>query len=695
MIQEGYIFPRLNAPRKKSIPDELKEYHAQTIKPKRDEAKEIYSDFTENFALSPKEQIAILKQMKKHIEVLSTITQKFASRYQRYKLENKLIDFNDLEHLTLDILRKEDGKRSEAARYYQNKFEEVLVDEYQDINAVQEAILTLVSKADEKVGNYFMVGDVKQSIYGFRLADPNLFLSKYDQYEKGIEGERIILAENFRSRQEILSFTNFIFKQLMDQELGNLTYDKNAELVYGNHLFDEEKSKSSYETELLVYEKEKTAEVKNSLFDELNDPLEIHTKTSGEILMVASKIMNLIDEGFEIYDKKLKIMRPIQYHDIVLLTPTKKNNLEIQELFQELGLPTAMNETQNFFQTTEVTIMMSLLKIIDNPRQDIPFVAVLRSPIVGLNEPELTYIRLENRQADFYEAAKDYSKAPFTDLRNINAQKKIRNFLESLDRWREFARRKSVVDLIRYLYQETGFIDYVGGMTAGKQRKANLEALYHRAASYEKTSFKGLYRFIRFIDKMQEKEKDLAEPTSILLEENAIRVMTIHASKGLEFPLVFLMDLSKRFNDGDWTGSYVFERDLGIGLKYKDPKEQIESSTLVDTAIKNIKKKTSYAEEMRLLYVAMTRAEQKLFLVGSAKSKEAAFKKWDEGNLESKRILPSRLRLDINNFMDWLGTAIARHQIADEDTASLQANSEIKNAPVQFSYEFYSEEQII
>ncbi|MDN6196354.1 MAG: helicase-exonuclease AddAB subunit AddA, partial [Atopostipes suicloacalis] len=411
--------------------------------------------------------------------------------------------------------------------------------------------------------------------------------------------------------------------------------------------------------------------------------------------MVASKIMNLIDEGFEIYDKKLKIMRPIQYHDIVLLTPTKKNNLEIQELFQELGLPTAMNETQNFFQTTEVTIMMSLLKIIDNPRQDIPFVAVLRSPIVGLNEPELTYIRLENRQADFYEAAKDYSKAPFTDLRNINAQKKIRNFLESLDRWREFARRKSVVDLIRYLYQETGFIDYVGGMTAGKQRKANLEALYHRAASYEKTSFKGLYRFIRFIDKMQEKEKDLAEPTSILLEENAIRVMTIHASKGLEFPLVFLMDLSKRFNDGDWTGSYVFERDLGIGLKYKDPKEQIESSTLVDTAIKNIKKKTSYAEEMRLLYVAMTRAEQKLFLVGSAKSKEAAFKKWDEGNLESKRILPSRLRLDINNFMDWLGTAIARHQIADEDTASLQANSEIKNAPVQFSYEFYSEEQII
>ncbi|MDN6161724.1 MAG: helicase-exonuclease AddAB subunit AddA, partial [Atopostipes sp.] len=695
LVNGDFEFKTLRAPRKKSISDELKEYHAQITKPQRDEAKSIYQDFTENFALSPKEQVKILQKMEKHVKILSKITQEFAKAYQGYKMEQKLIDFNDLEHLTLDILRSGDADRgSEAAQYYQDKFEEVLVDEYQDINAVQEAILSLVSETDEDEGNYFMVGDVKQSIYGFRLADPELFLSKYKSYENGLEGDRIVLAENFRSRKEILAFTNFIFKQLMDESLGNFAYDKNAELLYGNKNFDKYESTSNYETELLLYEKDEKTKQSEKKFDELNDRLEIHTKTSGEILTVASRIMELIDEGFEIYDKKEEKMRPLEYRDIVLLTPTKKNNLEIQEVFQELDLPTAINETQNFFQTTEVTIIMSLLKIIDNPRQDIPFVAVLRSPIVGLNEVELTYIRLEDQQADFYEAARLYAEADFIDRRNIEVQKKVQDFLDNLDNLREYARRKSVVNLIAIIYQETGFMDYVGGMSGGKQRKANLEALYHRAASYEKTAFKGLYRFIRFIDKMQEKDKDLAEPTSILLEENAIRVMTIHASKGLEFPVVFLMDMSKRFNNRDWVGNYVLDRELGIGLKYKNPEQQVESSTLVDTAIKNIKKKTSYAEEMRILYVALTRAEQKLFLVGSVKSKENAFKKWDKGNESREEVLDTRSRLSTNNFMDWIGLAIARHKIADNDANSLQENQQIRNYPVRFDYRFYSKERI-
>lgn len=231
-------------------------------------------------------------------------------------------------------------------------------------------------------------------------------------------------------------------------------------------------------------------------------------------------------------------------------------------------------------------------------------------------------------------------------------------------------------------------------MPVGKQRKANLEALYHRAADYEQTTFKGLYRFIRFIDKMQEKDKDLAEPTSILLEQNAIRVMTIHASKGLEFPVVFLMDMSKRFNNSDWTGSYVFDQDLGFGLQYKDPKMQVQTSTLVDTAIKERKKQRGYAEQMRLLYVALTRAEQKLFLVGTEESKEKAFAKWDVGNASHEEVLSPRLRLSINNFMDWIGTAIARHQLADADVPSLQKNQQVKKYPVDFAYRFYSEEKI-
>lgn len=692
IISKGYTFSRLNAPRKKDIPEEIKELFHDELKDLRNEAKDYYQKFEKYFALSPTEQVKIIEETKEHVETLADLTENFTNDYQKYKEERKILDFNDLEHLTLKILRGNDGL-SEPSKYYQNKFSEVLVDEYQDINGLQEAILLHLTRPSDEVGNYFMVGDVKQSIYGFRLANPGLFLKKYQEYGQNINGKRIILAENFRSRENILSFTNFIFTQLMDIEVGNLDYDKNAELVYGNQNFD---YSDKFDTEILIYEKEEEEET--SFIDseiEVNEQISISHKTTGEILVTASKIKELIENDFEIYDKKLEKNRIIDYRDIVLLTPTKMNNLEIQEIFQEAGIPTAINETQNFFQTTEVTIMMSLLKIIDNPKQDIPLVAVLRSPIVGLNEIELTYIRLQNRQVDFYDAMLEYADAEFVDSKNIELQKKIKLFLKDLKRWRAYARKHSVVSLLRMLYRETGYTSYVSGMSGGKQRKANLEALYQRAATYENTSFKGLYRFIRFIDKMQERDKDLAEPISIIDGQNAVRVMTVHASKGLEFPVVFLMDMSKRFNHSDWTGSYVFDQQLGIGLEYKNADDRIRTSTFVDLVIKDVKKKNGYAEQMRLLYVALTRAEQKLFLVGTSKNKEEAFKKWDKGNLEQNRILPENLRLNTNNFMDWVGMSLARHNITKNDVSLMQINEEIKKYPVNFSIQFYSEEDII
>lgn len=690
LISQGYKFSTLRGPGKKA-PEEVQDLFNNEIKDLRNEAKDAYKKFAGNFSIAPKEQAEMITKTKEHVQTLATLTQQFSEEYQRHKAERKLIDFNDLEHLTLQILRDETtGGASEASTYYRNKFHEVLVDEYQDINALQEAILLLLSKSDDEVGNYFMVGDVKQSIYGFRLADPSLFLKKYEHYDTTDNGKRIILAENFRSRQNVLSFTNYIFTQLMDHEVGNLAYDKNAELVFGNKDFEEN---NLFDSELLIYEN-KQKDTEDTIDFEDTDEFQINRKTTGEILMVASRIQELINDGFEIYDKNQKVMRPLEYKDIVLLTPTKTNNLEIQEIFRELGIPSAINETQNFFQTTEVTIMMSLLQVIDNPRQDIPFVAALRSPIVNLNEVELTYIRLQDRQADFYDATLAYSEAEFEDSRNINTQRKVADFLKNLDRWREYARRHSVVELLRLLYEETGYLQYVGGMSGGKQRRANLEALYERAASYESTSFKGLYRFIRFIDKMQEKDKDLAEPTSILSEQNAVRVMTIHASKGLEFPIVFLMDLSKKFNRSDWTGAYIFDRELGVGLEFRDADKRVKSSTMVDTVIKNIKKQNGYAEQMRLLYVALTRAEQKLFLVGTMESEEKAFETWDKGNSGAKYLLPANLRLKTNNFMDWIGLAIARHQITADKVNSIQENKAIRNYPVTFSYKFYSGEEL-
>ena len=691
-INAGYKYQTLRGPAKKTTPAEVLDIFNHEIKHLRNEAKKGYENFEKHFVLSPVEQVEIIDATKGYVKVLANITQLFAERYQDYKAERKLIDFNDLEHLTLQILMEnENDEASEAVVYYQNKFSEVLVDEYQDINTLQEAILRRLTRQQTEFGNYFMVGDVKQSIYGFRLADPTLFLSKYEAYAQEKNGKRIILAENFRSRQDVLAFTNFIFTQLMDHEVGNLNYDENAELVYGNTAFNKSKD---FATELLIYEQENKEGLQLDQKESSNE-IQITEKTTGELLMVAARIKELIDQQFEIYDKDKDKMRPLEYRDIVLLTPTRSNNLEIQEIFQEANIPAAINETQNFFQTTEVSIMMSLLKIIDNPRQDIPLVATLRSPIIGLNEVELTYIRLEDKQADFYDAMLAYAAADFEDPKNIKLQKTVRTFIQNLNKWREYARRHSVVDLLRELYQETGYLQYVGGMSGGKQRKANLEALYERAAAYEQTSFKGLYRFIRFIDKMQEKDKDLAEPTSILSEQNAVRVMTIHASKGLEFPVVFVMDMSKQFNRSDWIGEYVFDRDLGIGLQYKNAETRVKTSTLIDTAMKDIKKQNAYAEEMRVLYVALTRAEQKLFLVGTKKTAEKAFEDWDKGNARRDLILSSQLRLSTNNYMDWIGMATARHQIAEAKVNSLQENQQIKKYPVSFSYNFYSEAKII
>lgn len=692
-IQSGYKYDTLRGPSKKTTPEEIVEVFDDEIKHLRNEAKNAYQVFEGNFTMSHDDQVEVILSTKKYIAVLAQITKKFADAYQAYKAEQKLIDFNDLEHLTLQILKGDNVQKvSEASAYYRMKFKEVLVDEYQDLNALQEAILLRLTKPDSAEGNYFMVGDVKQSIYGFRLADPSLFLSKYEDYKTGNEGNRIILAENFRSRQNVLNFTNFIFKQLMDEDVGNLVYDENAELVYGNSAFPQS---DGFETELLLYEKETDEALKINDFDEDNKENWVKDKASGEISMVAARIKQLMESGFEIYDKSEDKMRPVEYRDIVLLTPTKSKNLRIQEIFQEVDIPTAVNETQNFFQTTEVSIMMSLLKIIDNPRQDIPLVAVLRSPVVGLNEVELTYIRLKDKQADFYEAMIAFAESHFEDARNISVQKKLQYFINQLDKWREYARRHSVVELLRLLYQETGYAYYVGGMSGGKQRRANLEALYQRAASYEKTSFKGLYRFIRFIDKMQERDKDLAEPTSMLAEENAVRVMTIHASKGLEFPLVFIMDMSKRFNSNDWTGEYIFDRDLGIGLQYKNPETRMKTSTIVDTAIKDLKKRNAYAEQMRVLYVALTRAEQKLFLVGTMANKEKALESWDKGNMSQEYALPGQLRLSLSNFMDWIGNAVVRHNTLDSQVHSIQDNQVIKNYPVDFQVSFYSATEIV
>lgn len=640
--------------------EELKEIAAQA-KNLREQNKKAINDILSNlFTLSPEQMKEILEQSQPLVQEMAKVGKAFIETYSKQKLRKGLIDFNDLEHFTLAILAKKEAGTwlaTEASKYYREKFDEVLVDEYQDINRLQETILYWLRRPTAEEGNLFMVGDVKQSIYSFRLADPTLFIEKYNQYGQNKDGKRIVLAENFRSRKNVLDFTNLVFEQLMDERVGQIAYDEAAKLVHG---FDQFAEAENYDTELLIYEK-KSEQLEDTL--KLDDTqLILEDKTEGELHMTALKIRELIDKKFLIYDKSTKENRPLTYKDIVLLTPTKKNNLTILEIFKLAGIPIQVNDAQNYFQATEVQTMVALLQIIDNPYQDIPLAAVLRSPIVGLKENELVMIRLAAKKSSYYEAFLTFNQNEAVEKEQQILKGKTTKFADWLEQWREIARRNQLSTLIWQIYQDTAYLDYVGGMPAGKQRQANLFALVDRAASYEQTSFRGLFQFVRFIEKMQEKDKDLAEPV-ILSEENAVRVMTIHASKGLEFPVVFILDMTKEFNLGDLNERYIFDDRLGVGIRYLDQTDRMLYETLPFLAIKQAKLKKLLSEEMRKLYVALTRAEQKLYLVGSYNNKEAAFKEWLKvGDVQTK-VLPSENRLQgKSSLMNWVGMSLIRHQ---------------------------------
>nr|WP_245249737.1 helicase-exonuclease AddAB subunit AddA [Vagococcus allomyrinae] len=645
-------------PSLRNLEDEEKATN-ELIKELRNSNKKMLTDWQKGlFSIEPEKMVAVMKESQVMVSQMAEVAFRFERAYSARKAEKNLVDFNDLEHFTLQILATitADGwQGTEASTYYREKFVEVLVDEYQDINQLQENILLWLRQPKPEKGNLFMVGDVKQSIYSFRLADPTLFIDKYNRFGEGQDGRRIILAENFRSRRNVLDFTNLIFEQLMNTSVGQLEYDEAAQLINGFKGFPET---NHYDTEILIFEN--TNETEDE-FEDVDDSFQIDDKTEGELRLVGNKIKGLIAEKFPIYDKKTKETRPIRYQDIVLLTPTKKNNLVLLDIFKELAIPLHVNDTQNYFQATEIRIMIALLNVIDNPYQDIPLAAVLRSPIVGLKENQLAEIRASLTTGSFFDA--------FTHVvRNDSSElgRKLTVFNSQLLNWREMARRQPLVELIWQIYQDTGFLDYVGGMPAGAQRQANLHALYERATSYEEMSFKGLFQFVRFIEKMQGKDKDLAEPTAISEDEDAVRVMTIHASKGLEFPVVFVLDLTRRFNLMDLNNAYIFDDKLGAGIKYTDQDSRLFYRTLPFLAIREEKRKKLLSEEMRKLYVALTRAEEKLFLVGSYKDQEAAWKKWSRSAMEPRVVLGDELRLKSLTLMDWIGLTLMRHQDAQK-----------------------------
>ncbi|WP_269773406.1 helicase-exonuclease AddAB subunit AddA [Bacillus safensis] len=609
----------------------------------------------EYFMRSPAQHLKSLAEMKPVVETLVELVIQFGQRFEKAKQEKSIVDFSDLEHYCLRILAEQDAEgnliETEAAKYYQQQFEEVLVDEYQDTNLVQETILKLVSKGEYAAdGNLFMVGDVKQSIYRFRLAEPMLFLNKYKQFTPdGKEtGKRIDLNKNFRSRSDVLDSTNFLFKQLMGETVGEIEYDEQAELKLGASYPESEDTTTEM---LLVHLDQQEAET-----DEEREELET---VQLEARVIAKKIRELVEQPFQVYDAKQQMTRNLQYRDIVILLRSMPWAPQMMEELKKQGIPVYANLSSGYFEATEVSVILSLLKVIDNPYQDIPLAAVLRSPLVHLDENEMALIRTSDKKGTYYDAVKAFMSVTHSDHPTC---KKLERFFRLLRKWRDFSMNHSVAELIWEVYRDTQYLDYVGGMPGGKQRQANLRALYDRSKQYEKAAFRGLFRFLRFIERMQERGDDLGAAKTFSETEDVVRMMTIHSSKGLEFPIVFTAGLGRNFNMMDLNQSYLLDKELGFGSKYIHPELRISYATLPLVAMKKKMRKELLSEELRVLYVALTRAKEKLFLVGSVKNQVKALSKWQNAATGEDWLLPDFERYQSKTYLDFIGPALIRHQ---------------------------------
>lgn len=620
----------------------------------------------------------ISHQSQRLLTKLSQVTVAFRRAYQQVKLSRHVLEFSDLEHYAYQILTPpaDQPDWQELVANLQRHYQEIMVDEYQDTNRLQEAILTRLTNPAQH--NMFMVGDVKQSIYRFRQADPSLFLHKYQRYRQpGAGDEAIVLGENFRSMSNVTDFTNLLFAQLMGADVGEIEYDQAAHLKYAATYY-ETADNQPRPTEILLYDANADQDAIKESPDQHEDD-----KLAGELKMVGMRIKQMVANEEQIFDPATQQLRPVNYGDIVLLERTKSINNTLMEEFSKLEIPLTVHDVESYFQATEVRVMMALLRLIDNPHQDIPLVAVLRSPLVGLSTKELAFIRLQNRSANYYGALQtfksNYANADRhlikPELLNAAATAdqpdpvavlydKVSHFLDQLATFRQTAQQQSLVDLIWQIYNETGYLDYVGAMPGGAQRQANLHAFYQRAHDYEQSSFKGLYQFIRFIEKMQEHDKDLGvAPTQLV--KNTVNVMTIHGSKGLQFPIVFLIDATHGFNQQATRETAVVDAVNKVGIEYTDP-EEVRYDTPQRQAIISAVQQGERAEDLRVLYVALTRAEQRLIITGSFNEENrrqnlaSAWTRWQKAFQSPATLLGPQLRVNARSFMDWIGLALAR-----------------------------------
>ena len=591
------------------------------------------------------------------IHNLVELTIAFHKAYDEAKKEQGIMDFSDLEHLCLALLvepgTEDDPKPSEVALELQDTFKEIMVDEYQDTNGVQETIINLISRVD----NRFYVGDVKQAIYSFRMADSSLFMNKYNTYglmNDAVE-RRIDLAKNFRSHENILTTTNFIFYQIMTQEAAELDYGEKESLIPGRIV---EKAPSDWVGGAVEIHLLDTSDTNRS------DEADGDSETAGDEPENNERELDFIIQKIkELHASKKQVQnadgsfRQIQWRDFAVLRRSLAGwGTRAVAAMRQAGIPAVVNERDGYFEAQEIQLLLSLLQIIDNPEQDLPMAAVLHSGLVGLDANELGALRLTG----------DGSLWSVMPLYTEQAQdERLLQFIAHIERWRTLSRRHGVADLLWDVYETLDYVNYVGAMPNGLVRRANVMALYERAKGFESSGFRGLFRFLRFVESLRDSNQDMAVANVVTEADDVVRLMTIHKSKGLEFPVVFLSGVQKKFNTMDFNSPLLVDKNGGIGLKGYYPDIRVSYPSMPWLYCKSIKSDAMKAEEQRILYVALTRARDKLFLTGYI-NKEIKKEKGVGAHIKHAALTqPQALGADLikagNSYLHWLLIAFARH----------------------------------
>ena len=667
-------FARLST--KKAL--DVEEQKKQRVKELRDEEKGILKELGQRYFQSSEEEILeMIRYVREPIEMLIELTIQFMEQFGTAKREKNILDFTDMEHFALQILMTKEGEEihmSQAARELSAKYDEVLVDEYQDSNFVQELLTTAVSGWINQKKNIFMVGDVKQSIYRFRLARPELFMEKYKSYStEEAKEQRIDLHKNFRSRAQVLESVNFIFRQIMGEDLGGVAYDKDAAL-YPGASFPEGESEEFVKTEVLLIEKdgEELADVQESAdAGAQGSQMELENQNAQELeaLAIAQRIQEIVGKE-QIVDKETREYRPVEYGDIVILLRTAYGWAEtFREVLASQGIPVYCTSRTGYFSALEIVTVLNYLKVCDNPLQDIPLMGVLRSPIVGCTSQELAELRIHYPKGLLYESLTAYvgesSKTDFLTEKDF-LKLKLSNFLQLLEKVRNMAAYTPVHELILYVLKETGYGNYARALPGGEQRFANLTMLVEKAMDYEKTSYRGLFNFVRYIEQLQAYEVDYGEVNLTGAGNTAVEIMTIHKSKGLEFPVVFVAGMGKQFNFQDMNAGLLLHPELGIGADAVIPEKRVIASSLNKQIIRRQLLKESLGEELRVLYVAMTRAKEKLILTGTVGKLEKQMVSLSRFLDEEEELLPLGTRMKAKNYWAFVLPALVRHRAMSE-----------------------------